>query len=94
VTGAVIRQIMARADQTGFPEFRHKRLQALEPMLAAARSFTLIGQEMMKAPVSEQFPDLAKQITQTVANSMESTLLLVSNGCGVDALKRGCPSLS
>lgn len=56
-------------------------------MLAAGRSFLQMGQEMMKAQVSEQLPDLAKQITQSVGNSMESVLLLVSNGCGVDALR-------
>ncbi len=76
-------------DQTaiGFPEFRHKKLQTLEPMLAVGRSFLRIGQEMMKAQVSEQLPDLAKQITQRIDNSMESVLLLVSNGCGIDALR-------
>jgi hypothetical protein len=76
-------------DQTaiGFPEFRQKKLQKLEPMLAAARSFLQIGQEMVKVQVSEQLPDLARQITQSIANSMESVLLLVSNGCGVDALR-------
>jgi len=41
----------------------------------------------MNIPVSGQLPDLVKQITQTAANSMESVLLLVCNGCGVDALK-------
>ena len=71
----------------GFPEFRPESLRTLEPMLAAARSFVQIGREMMNAPVSQQFPDLAKQITQTVANSMESVVILVSNGCGVDALR-------
>jgi hypothetical protein len=74
-------------DQTGFPEFRTESLQALEPMLAAARAFVQIGREMIDAPASQQFPDLAKQISQTVANSMESVVILVSNGCGVDALK-------
>jgi hypothetical protein len=78
---------MALDDPIGFPEFRQAALQALEPMLAAARSFVQTGQAMMKAPVSDQFPDLAKQITQTAANSMESVLILVSNGCGVDALR-------
>src|SRR4051794_25126488 len=68
----------------GFPEFRQ---ETLEPMLAAARTFLQIGQEMIEAPVSEQFPDLAKQIAQTVANSMESVIILVSNGCGVDSLR-------
>ena len=71
----------------GFPEFRPESLRTLEPMLAAARSFVQIGREMMKAPVSQQFPDLAKQITQTVGNSMESVVILVSNGCGVDAMR-------
>lgn len=71
----------------GFPEFQKEALQTLEPMLAAAGSFLLIGREMIKAPVSGQLPDLAKQITQIVANSMESVLLLVSNGCGIDALR-------
>jgi hypothetical protein len=70
-----------------FPEFRPESLRTLERMLAAARSFVQIGREMMNAPVSQQFPDLAKQITQTVANSMESVVILVSNGCGVDALR-------
>lgn len=74
-------------DEIGFPEFRQEALRTLEPMLAAARSFVQIGREMMNAPVSQQFPDLAKQITQTVANSMESVVILVSNGCGVDALR-------
>ena len=71
----------------GFPGFRPESLRTLEPMLAAARSFVQIGRKMMNAPVSQQFPDLAKQITQTVANSMESVVILVSNGCGVDALR-------
>src|ERR1035437_3888802 len=71
----------------GFPEFRPESLRTLEPMLAAARSFVQIGREMMNAPVSQQFPDLAKQITQTVGNSMESVVILVSNGCGVDAMR-------
>lgn len=71
----------------GFPEFQMKVIQQLEPMLTAASRFTQIGQEMMKTPVLEQFPDLVKQITQSVANSMESVLLLVTNGCGIDALR-------
>ena len=71
----------------GFSDFRQAKLQTLEPMLAAAQSFLQIGREMAKIPVSEQFPDLAKQITQTASNSMEAILLLVSNGCGVDALR-------
>ena len=71
----------------GFPEFRQEQLESLEPMLGAARAYLQIGQKMMKVPVLEKFPDLAKQINQTVANSMESVLLLVSNACGVDALR-------
>lgn len=71
----------------GFPDFRPKTLQTLEPMLAAARSILRIGHGMTKVEVSELLPDLAKQITQSVANSMESVLLLVANGCGVDALR-------
>lgn len=73
--------------KVGFPEFQKEALQTLEPLLAAVRRLTQIGQEMMKAPVSGQYPDLAKQITQSVANSMESVLLLVTNGCGIDALR-------
>jgi len=42
---------------------------------------------MLKAPVTGQLPDLAKQITQSVSNSMEAVLLLISNGCGVDGLR-------
>jgi hypothetical protein len=34
-----------------------------------------------------QLPDLLKQITQVVANSMESVMLLVVNGCGIDGLR-------
>jgi hypothetical protein len=71
----------------GFPEFRQTALRPLEPMLAGARMFLQIWREMRNTPVSEQFPDLAKQITQTAANSMESSLLLVSNGCGIDSLR-------
>lgn len=74
-------------DQSGFPELRPESLRTLEPMLAAARSFVQIGRQMMNASVSQQFPDLAKQITQTFANSMESVVILVSNGCGVDGLR-------
>src|SRR5882724_6415456 len=76
-------------DQTaiGPPEFRQETLRALEPMLAAARSFVQLWQAMIKAPVSEQLPYLAKQIVQSVANSMDSVLLLVSDGCGIDALR-------
>ena len=71
----------------GFPEFQKKTIKLLEPMLTAARRLTQIGQEIMKVPVSGQFPDLAKQITRSIANSMESVLLLVTNGCGIDALR-------
>jgi hypothetical protein len=71
----------------GFPEFELDVIHHLEPMLNAARRLTQIGQEMMNALVSEQFPDLAKQITQSIANSIESVLLLVTNGCGIDALR-------
>jgi hypothetical protein len=71
----------------GFPEFQTEAIQQLEPMLAAARRFTQIGRDMLKIPVSNQLPDVAKQITLSVANSMESVLLLVTNGCGIDALR-------
>jgi hypothetical protein len=74
-------------NEIGFPEFQNEALRPLEPMLAAARSILQIGQDMMKVPAVGQLPDVAKQITQTVANSMESALLLVLNGCGVDGLK-------
>ena len=74
-------------NESGFPEFQNEALRALGPMLTAARSFLQIVQDMMKVPASENLPDLAKQITQSIANSMESVLLLVSNGFGVDALR-------
>src|ERR1039458_1024174 len=76
-------------DQTavGFPEFRPESLRTLEPVLAAARRFLQLGHEMVKVPVSEELADLAKQITLSVANSMEAVLLLISNGCGVDGLR-------
>lgn len=71
----------------GFPEFRKEVLATIEPLLGAAESFLQIGQEMVSLPVSGQFHDLAKQITRIVANSMQSVLLLVTNGCGIDALR-------
>jgi hypothetical protein len=76
-------------DQTavGFPEFRPESLRTLEPVLAATRRYLQIGRDMMKAPVTGQLPDLARQITQSVVNSMEAVLLLISNGCGVDGLR-------
>lgn len=74
-------------DAIGFPEFHEDAFQELGPQLTAARTFLQLGQGMMNNPVSGQLPNLVKQITQTVANSMESVLLLTSNGCGVDALK-------
>ena len=73
--------------ETGFPNFQKRAFQTLGPLLVAARSFIRIGREMTRAPVSGHLPDIAKQIVQTVANSMESVLVLVVNGCGVDALK-------
>ena len=72
---------------TGFPAFRKDALQILGPLVPPAKLFLKIGREVMSVAVSEQLPDLAKQITQSVANSMEAVLLLVSNGCGVDALR-------
>lgn len=74
-------------NETGFPKFQKRAFQTLGPLLTAARSFIPIGKQMTSASVSGQMPDVAKQIAQTVANSMESVLVLVSNGCGVDALK-------
>jgi hypothetical protein len=74
-------------DEIGFPESRQEALRTLEPMLAGARRFVQISQDVMKAPVTGQLPDLAKQITQSVANSMEAVLLLIFNGCGVDGLR-------
>jgi hypothetical protein len=74
-------------DEIGFPEFRQEAVRTLEPLLAATKRFLLIGREVMKAPVTGQWPDLAKQITQSVGNSMEAVLLLASNGYGVDGLR-------
>jgi hypothetical protein len=74
-------------EQVGFPEFHRVALQTLGPAVAATRSLLQIGQEMLSGPVSGELPDLAKQITQSVANSMQSALLLVCNGCGLDALR-------
>jgi len=73
--------------ETGFPKFQKHAFQTFGPLLAAARSLIQIGQKMTSAPVSGHLPDVAKQIAQTVANSMESVLVLVSNGCGVDGLR-------
>jgi hypothetical protein len=74
-------------DATAFPEFRKDALQRLGPLVMAARSLLEIGREMMRAQASEPLQAVAKEITQTVANSMESVLLLSCNGCGVDAFK-------
>jgi len=79
--------IQAMNTKTGFSDFEGEVLKSLGPMLAAARSLGEIGQEMTIAPVSGQLPELVKQIAQTLANSMESVLLLVRNGCGVDAIR-------
>ena len=72
---------------TGFPAFRKDALQILGPLVPPAKLFLKIGREVMSVAVSEQLPDLAKQISETVANSMQSVLILACNGCGVDALK-------
>lgn len=72
-------------NEIGFPGFQKEMLQTHEPLFAAARSFLQIGQKMMTVPVSGQH--VVKQITQMVANSMESVLLLLSNGCGIDGLR-------
>jgi Family of unknown function (DUF5677) len=79
--------IQAMSTRTGFPGFEREVQKNLAPMLTAARSLSQIGQEMTIAPLSGQMEDLARQIALTVANSMESVLLLVCNGCGVDALR-------
>jgi hypothetical protein len=77
------------ANEAGRSKFQKRTLQTLGPLLAAARSLIPIGQQMTSASVPGRMPDVAKQIARTVANSMESVLLLVSNGCGVDGLKVG-----
>jgi hypothetical protein len=77
---------MAKAE-VGFHAFREEALGTLEPMLVAARTFLQIGNEMLEAKVAGQLPDLARQIVRSVANSLESVLLLVSNGCGIDGLR-------
>ncbi|MGA2436503.1 MAG: DUF5677 domain-containing protein [Bryobacteraceae bacterium] len=74
-------------DEIGFTEFHKDAVKKLGPLLTAARSFFQIGRAMMNATASGQLQDIAKQITQIVANSMESVVFLVCNGCGLDALR-------
>ena len=74
-------------EQIGFSDFQRQALQNLRPILAVARLFLQIGGEMVNSPVSGQLQSFAKQIKQTVANSMQSVILLVCNGCGIDALR-------
>jgi len=75
--------------RTRFPKFADRIAETLRPVLAAADRIVQIGRPLVDVAVSGQLPDVAKQITRTIHNSMESVLILVSNGCGTDALKIG-----
>ncbi len=54
---------------------------------SASVELVLIGNEAFTAPLSEPFHKLARHLARMVWNSLTSVLLLVLNGCGVDAMK-------
>ena len=73
--------------QIGFPDFQNEVRRQIEPLLDSATAFLEIGRDMLSKPFSGQLASVVREIARSVANSMESVLILVSNGCAEDAFR-------
>jgi hypothetical protein len=78
---------MKETGRIGFPDFQKEVVLQLGPLLTSATSFIQVGRDMFSGSPSGELPLVVSQIAMTVSNSMESVLILVSNGCGADAFR-------
>jgi len=74
-------------DRIGFPEFQEEVRRRIGPLLDSATGFREIGREILAKPCSGQLAQLVREIARIVANSLESVLILASNGCADDAFR-------
>ncbi len=71
----------------GFPDFQNKVCRHLGPLLDSAAAYLRVGREMFSRPFSGQLISILRQMARSVSNSMESVLILASNGCADDAFR-------
>lgn len=73
--------------QIGFPDFQKEVRCRIGPLPDSAIGFREIGREILSKPCSGQLAQVVREIARSVANSLESVLILVSNGCADDAFR-------
>ncbi len=76
-----------RQEQIGFPGFQEEVRRSIGPLLDGAFAFRDIGQELLSKRCAGELAAVVREIARSVANSMESVLILVSNGCPDDAFR-------
>ena len=75
------------SDQIGFPDFQKEMRLQIGPLLDSSIAFREIGRDILSKPCSGQLAPVVREIARNVANSLESVLVLVSNGCAEDAFR-------
>jgi hypothetical protein len=78
---------MGSIDVFGFPDFQQDFARQYATVIDVANRLIALEDELFQKPVSEPLHELIRCIVRTVANSFRALLILVSNGCGTDALK-------
>jgi hypothetical protein len=73
--------------QIGFPDFQKEIRRQFGPLLDSAITFREMGRDILSNPCSGQLAPVVREIAHAVANSLESVLILVSNGCAEDAFR-------
>jgi hypothetical protein len=76
-----------KREHIGFPDFQKEVRHQIGPLLDSATAFLEIGGGMLSKPFSGQLASVVHEIARSVSNSMESVLVLVSNGCADDAFR-------
>jgi hypothetical protein len=76
-----------KLEHIGFPDFQKEVCRQIGPLLDSATAFLEIGGDMLSKPFSGQLASVVREIARSVANSMESVLILVFNGCADDAFR-------
>lgn len=74
-------------EQIGFPDFQEEARRRIGPLLDSAIAVREVGRELLSERCSGELALVVRDIARSVANSMESVLILAYNGCPDDALR-------
>ena len=78
---------MGNAAVLGFSDFQQTFLRQYAPIVGIANGLMGLENTLFQKPVAEPLHERIRYIARTIANSFSALLILVSNGCGTDALK-------